>query len=353
MPHNNNEERQQMVKIFTVDSPFENNVPSPEALARQARKWEAAEVIDYVLCGYSSLWPHNLVISPLLFAESSRVKLIVAHRPGVMHPAAAARCFATMDVMSGARLAINFVTGSSDKDVHREGDYADKATRYERAGEYVEVMKRCWSEPKSFDYQGEFYRAEAVRQLLRPLKNHVPVFMGGDSDAAIEFGARHADTYMLWGEPLAGTRERVERVLAAAEKHGRKPEFSLSLRLFLGDTDEAAWAAAHAAEDTILAAQGSNRFARSSAGDTSVGRERQLSLTNADVHDDCFWSGLVKLLGGFANSAALVGTPDRVMATLKQYHALGIGAFLFTGGADGLWEPSLKDFLVRVKQELQ
>ena len=80
-----------MVKIFTVDSPFENNVPSPEALARQARKWEAAEVIDYVLCGYSSLWPHNLVTSPLLFAESSRVKLIVAHRPGVMHPAAAAR----------------------------------------------------------------------------------------------------------------------------------------------------------------------------------------------------------------------------------------------------------------------
>ena len=321
-----------MVKIFTVDSPFENNVPSPEALARQARKWEAAEVIDYVLCGYSSLWPHNLVTSPLLFAESSRVKLIVAHRPGVMHPAAAARCFATMDVMSGARLAINFVTGSSDKDVHREGDYADKATRYERAGEYVEVMKRCWSEPKSFDYQGEFYRAEAVRQLLRPLKNHVPVFMGGDSDAAIEFGARHADTYMLWGEPLAGTRERIERVLAAAEKHGRKPEFSLSLRLFLGDTDEAAWAAAHAAEDTILAAQGSNRFARSSAGDTSVGRERQLSLTNADVHDDCFWSGLVKLLGGFANSAAL-----------NMLFTTAVNGYSFTGFLDALASAELSD----------
>lgn len=58
------------------------------------------------------------------------------------------------------------------------------------------------------------------------------------------------------------------------------------------------------------------------------------------------------MLGGFANSAALVGTPDRVMAALKAYRELGIDAFLLTTGQDGFWEPSLEAFAARVKAEL-
>ena len=83
-----------------------------------------------------------------------------------------------------------------------------------------------------------------------------------------------------------------------------------------------------------------------------MGRERQLSFTREDVYDDCFWSGLTKLLGGFANSAALVGTPDQVMAALKMYRDLGVGSFLITTGMDGFWEPSLEDFGRRMKAEL-
>tara|TARA_R110000764_G_scaffold157460_4_gene245356 strand:+ start:3583 stop:4611 length:1029 start_codon:yes stop_codon:yes gene_type:complete len=342
-----------MVKIFTVDSPFAPGMPSMQTLTAQAEKWDASQVIDYVLCGYSSLWPHNFITSSHLLAATKKVKLIVAHRPGVMHPAAAARVFGTMDFLSGGgRIAINFVTGSSPKDVHREGDYADKATRYERAADYVSMMKRCWSEQASFDYDSEFYKAEGVRQLMKPLKGHVPVFMGGDSDEAVAFGAQHADTYMLWGEPLAGTQERIERVSSAAKAFGRKPEFSLSLRLFIGDTDEAAWEKARHAEQTILEAEGTNRFARSASTDKSIGKMRQMAIADAELHDDCFWTGLVKLLGGFANSAALVGTPDRVLAALKKYRALGIDAFLITGGVDGFWDPTLEDFLIQVKQEL-
>jgi alkanesulfonate monooxygenase len=342
-----------MVKIFTVDSPFAPGMPGVATLAQQAQKWDTSQVIDYVLCGYSSLWPHNFITSSYLFSLTKKVKLIVAHRPGVMHPAAAARVFGTMDFLAGSgRLAINFVTGSSPKDVHREGDYADKETRYDRASDYVKLMKRAWSEPASFDYEGPFYKADGVRQLMKPMAGHVPVFMGGDSDEAVAFGAEHADTYMLWGEPLKGTEERIERVTKAAAAFGRRPEFSLSLRLFIADTDEQAWELARAAEDTILKAQGTNRFARSAATDQSVGKLRQMAIADEELHDDCFWTGLVKLLGGFANSAALVGTPDRVLAALKKYRALGVDAFLITGGVDGLWEPSLEEFLVRAKQEL-
>ncbi len=343
-----------MVKIFTTGNPFAPGIPSHAALAKQAADWEASKAIDMVLIGYSAIWPQNLVTASMLASMTKRLGLIVAHRPGVMHPAVAARAFGTLDFLAGGdeRIAINIVSGSAEKDLHREGDYLPKVERYERATDYVEMMKRCWSEPKSFDYESKYAKAEGVRQLMKPVSGHVPIFMGGESDEAIEFGAHHADMYMLWGEPLSGTKERIERVRTAAVKHGRVPRFSLSLRLFLGRTDEEAWDQAHRVEQAIMDAAGSGRFLRSSATDKSVGRERQLATAAKEVHDECFWTGLVKLLGGFANSAALVGTPERVMDSLRNYKALGLDAFLLTTGLEGFWEPSLEDFAVRVKNEL-
>lgn len=341
-----------MVDIFTGLQPLEVGEDNPAALIRRAKELDASEAIDRVLVGYSSIWPHNHATAPYLAAMTDRMSVIVAHRPGVIHPAAAARYFATLDVLSGGRLAINLVTGGSDKDLHREGDYLPKIERYARAAEYLDVMKAAWSASEAFDHRGQYYTAERVHLLTQPLDRHVPIFMGGESDAAVDFGAGYADMYMLWGEPLAGTAERLERVRAAAEGYQRTVEFSLSLRLFVGDTDDEAWATARAVERTIAESQGTNRFLRSSATDTSVGRERQLALTAEELHDDCFWTGLTKLLGGFANSAALVGTEERILESLGKYRELGISAFLLTTGAEAAWDPSLEDLARRIKKEL-
>ncbi|GGF33740.1 LLM class flavin-dependent oxidoreductase [Subtercola lobariae] len=341
-----------MVQIFTLTLPMAPNETTADPLNERTRELESSAAIDRVLLGYSAIWPHNHAYAPHMLAMTKRLGVILAHRPGVMDPAAAARYFSTLDVVSGGRLAINLVIGGSETDIHREGDYTEKADRYERAIEYLDVVRETWSNPESFDHHGRFYTEDRVKQLIRPVNSQIPIYMGGDSDAAIDFGARHADLYMLWGEPLAGTRERIERVKAAAAGYGRSPQFSLSLRLFLGETDEAAWEAAHKAERAILDAQGSNTFMRSSKTDASVGRERQLAFAQEEVHDDIFWTRLVTLLGGFANSAALVGTPDRVIEALKKYRALGVDAFLFTTGAHGAWDARLEGFVTEVKRAL-
>ncbi|GAA3311575.1 LLM class flavin-dependent oxidoreductase [Streptomyces cinereospinus] len=341
-----------MVQIFTTDNPLHPGESQLSDLVTRAQALEASEAVDAVLVGYSSTWPHNQVTAPYLFAATERLSLIVAHRPGVMAPTAAARYFATLDALSGGRLALNVVVGGADKDLRREGDALPKTDRYQRATEYLDVMKRAWSEQASFDHHGTYYQAERVRHDLRPANGHIPVFMGGESEDAVQFGATHADRYMLWGEPLAGTAERIARVTEAAAAHGRTPSFSLSLRLFIADTDEEAWRQARAAEQAVKEASGSRAILRSASTDTSVGRERQLAATAQDVHDDCFWTGLVSLLGGFANTAALVGTPERVMRSLAAYRNLGVDAFLLTGGIYGIWEPALEDFAARVKREL-
>ncbi|GAA2074309.1 LLM class flavin-dependent oxidoreductase [Aeromicrobium tamlense] len=341
-----------MVELFTGIQPISGTDTSPAALIEQVRAMDESKAIDRVLVGYSSIWPHNHATVPYLLAQSHKVSPILAHRPGVMSPTAAARYFATLDVLGEGRLALNVVVGGSDKDLLREGDDLPKVDRYRRAIEYLDVVRSAWTHEGPFDHHGEFYDVDAVDLQMRPVQGQVPIFMGGESDEAVDFGARHADLYMLWGEPLSGTKERIDRVRAAAGAYGRDIKFSLSLRLFVGDTDDEAWAEARDVERQILEAQGTNKFLRSSKGDNSVGRQRALALTDEELHDDCFWTGLTKLLGGFANSQALVGSYDRVLDSLASYRELGVDAFLVTTGAEAAWDPKLENFLLKVKKAL-
>ena len=111
------------MRIFTTGNPFAPGIPDQSALKRRAAEWEASEAIDMVLVGYSALWPQNVVTASMMASVTERLGLIVAHRPGVIHPAHAARVFGTLDFLSGGnRLALNLVSGSSDKDLAREGD---------------------------------------------------------------------------------------------------------------------------------------------------------------------------------------------------------------------------------------
>ena len=57
-------------------------------------------------------------------------------------------------------------------------------------------------------------------------------------------GAKHADVYMLWGEPLAAVKERIAEVKAAAPAR-KGPSFSVSLRPILGRTENEAWEIAY------------------------------------------------------------------------------------------------------------
>ncbi|WP_020500312.1 LLM class flavin-dependent oxidoreductase [Sciscionella marina] len=339
-----------MVQFFTGLQPLEAGETDPDRMLERVHELDRSQAIDRVLVGYSSTWPHNHATAPFALAATEKFSPIVAHRPGVMPPVAAARYFATLDVLARGRLAINLVVGGSDKDLRRESDDLPKEERYRRAIEYLDVIRRTWTATDQFDHHGDYYAAEAVKIQTKPAQGQVPIFMGGESDNAVDFGARHADLYMLWGEPFAGTKERIERVVAASERYERQMRFSLSLRLFVGDSDDDAWAQARAVEHQIAAASG--QFLRSSSTDTSVGRQRALALTEEELHDDCFWTGLTKLLGGFANSQALVGTEERILNTLGTYRDLGIDTFLVTTGAEAAWDPTLEDFLARAKKEL-
>ena len=203
-------------------------------IARTARVHEEAG-FDRVLIGYFSNAPDGFLIGAHAAAVTERLGFLLAHRPGFVAPTVAARKLATLDQLSGGRLAVHLIAGGNDADQARDGDFTDHAARYRRTEEYAGLLRRSWTEPAPFDHQGEFYRVVGAYADIRCAQQpHLPVYGGGGSPDAVAALAPHVDVFMLWGEPLAETAAMIDTVRAAAAVHGRRPRFSLSTRPILG-----------------------------------------------------------------------------------------------------------------------
>jgi alkanesulfonate monooxygenase len=296
-----------------------------------AQAHEAAG-FDRILVPHSATTPDATITIAYAASVTSRVHFMLAHRPGFVAPTLAARQFATLDHFSGGRLAVHFITGGSDEDQRRDGDYLSHDERYARTDEYLSIVKRVWTEDAPFDHAGRYYRFEGAFSDIKPKqKPHVPVYFGGASASALAVAGKHADVYALWGESKQQVAEQIARVRAEAAKHGRDVRFSVSFRPILAATEQAAWARAeHILEETrrLRIEQGFGR----GGPQQSEGARRLLEAAGDGVRaDDRLWTAIAKEIGGRSNSTALVGTPAQVAQTLAEYHAIGVSTFLIRG----------------------
>ena len=119
---------------------------------------------------------------------------------------------------------------------------------------------------------------------------------------------------------------------AAAAKHGRKPEFSLSFRPILADTEDAAWAKADAYLERAKALIERTGFRRGADEPANEGARRLLAAAAKGPRlDKRLWTAMAALTGAKGNSTSLVGTPDQVADALLDYYDLGIRTFLIRG----------------------
>ncbi|WP_329082655.1 LLM class flavin-dependent oxidoreductase [Streptosporangium sp. NBC_01469] len=300
-------------------------------LARFARAHEAAG-FDRVLIGYGSSSPDGFAVAASVLHATERLRVLIAHRPGFVAPTVVARKLATLDQLTGGgRVAIHHITGGDEADQRRDGDFLDHGARYRRTGEFMSVLRRTLTSAEPFDHEGEFYRFEGAYSSVRA---DIPLYFGGASPAAVQTGAEHADVYMLWGEPLAETAERIRRVREEAARHGREITFSLSTRPIVAATEAEAWERAERirAATAERTSGGGLRWGKGKSESTSVGAARlQEQGAEREVHDERLWYGVTNLIGPGGNSTAVVGTAEQVAEALLKYHDLGVTTFLIRG----------------------
>ncbi|MET0241042.1 MAG: LLM class flavin-dependent oxidoreductase [Sphingobium sp.] len=305
-----------------------------------ARAHEAAG-FDRVLIGYSGAAPDGFQIAAYAFQQTQRLKILLAHRPGFVAPTLAARQLATLDQFSDGRLAVHIITGGSDAEQQRDGDFLTKAERYARTDDYLDLVKKTWTSPKPFDHDGPYYRVRDSFSAVKPVQQpHIPVYFGGSSQEAIDVAGRQADVFALWGETLEQTAETIAQVRASAARYGRENhiQFSLSLRPVLARTEEEAWARAARILENAKALRdkvAGRRFGQLRNPDgvvRNVGSQRLLeTAAGGAVRDKRLWTEIAALTGASGNSTGLVGTPAQVAESLLEYYDLGITNFLIRG----------------------
>jgi alkanesulfonate monooxygenase len=332
--------------------------PSPSYLVQVAQEAEQAGY-EFALIPAGGDCLDGWVVGSWLAAHTTKLKTLVAVRPGLIAPVLAARMGATLDRLSGGRTLINVVTGHYPADLKATGDplHADHGGRYKRTGEFLEILKGVWEQEhnglsaaaslngagrktEGFSFQGEHYQVENAVSRPEPLQRpYPPLYFGGSSEDGKRVAARWADVYLMWAEPLdwiqaqVGEMRRYLDELEAETGIRRQLRYGLRAQVVVRETEEEAWAAARRIISKVPAEQ-LEALEKAHATTDAVNQTRQSQLYresagNGHVIGPNLWSGLTALRGGGA--VALVGTPEQITERLAEYRDAGITSFILSG----------------------
>ncbi|MDR7555221.1 MAG: LLM class F420-dependent oxidoreductase [Armatimonadota bacterium] len=181
--------------------------------------------------GYTSedMFHEVLVLFGYLAAVTRRLELVT----GILilpqrQTALVAKQAAEVDVLSGGRLRLGVGLGWNSVEYEALGmDFRRRGAAIE---EQIHVLRLLWTQPV-VTFRGRRHRITAAGINPLPVQRPIPIWMGGESDAAIRRTARLADGWFPGGTlrtererlPQQDRAEQVERLRRYAREAGRDP----------------------------------------------------------------------------------------------------------------------------------
>jgi len=281
------------------------------------------------------------IATAALSQATTRLKFLVAFRPGLISPTLVAQQAATFQRISGGRLLLNVVTGGDPVEQKRFGDHLDHDQRYERTGEFLEIVRgiaRSGNSGRRSIRRATFHiegaRIDFANGPCRRFSSEGPVLPRRMS--------RRAMSTLISSGARARRRGGAHRTNAGTRRrHGRKLSFGIRLHVISRDTEEDAWREA----ERLLAKLTPARIAEARAilsRTESVGQRRMsalhrdsetVALATGRVRDleisPNLWAGYGLVRGGAGT--AIVGSHEQVAALIEEYHAAGFDHFILSG----------------------
>ncbi|TAK68240.1 MAG: TIGR03619 family F420-dependent LLM class oxidoreductase [Actinomycetota bacterium] len=200
-----------MVAMGVLLSDVPLTVPAAQQFQDLVRIARAADRngFSYIAVGQhfvegDSRWLQPIPLLARLAAEvgpSVRLLTHIAIAP-LYPPVLLAEELATLDIVTDGRLIFGAGLGYRPDEFASLGvPFAERAARFD---DILEVLPLLWTRDV-VDFTGRHLRLQHVRTHLRPVQQpHVPIWVGGTSDAAIQRAARCADA---WVAPQETTPE--------------------------------------------------------------------------------------------------------------------------------------------------
>lgn len=155
------------------------------------------------------------------------------------HPVVLAKRIASVDRFSGGRVRMCLGVGWMDEEVRATG--ADPRSRGRRTDETIAALRALWADSGAdgAEFHGEFFSFEHAHSFPKPVNGHVPLHIGGHSEAAARRAGRLGDGFQPLGIDGDVLADRMDTVRRAAEEVGRDPDdIELSLSGYLPTTTE-------------------------------------------------------------------------------------------------------------------
>jgi probable F420-dependent oxidoreductase len=179
-----------------------------------------------------SVWFSDRLSSPTPVPEPMTTMAAVAARtrrlkfgPSVLvapfrSPVLAARQLAMLDYLSDGRVLPAVGIG-----VEQEREFLAAGVpvreRGKRTDEAIAIMRRCWAEPE-VTFAGEFWRLDRISVSPRPVQQPMPLWIGGNSEAAMRRAGRLGDGWIPSFITPEQFRVGVDRTLTFAAEAGRE-----------------------------------------------------------------------------------------------------------------------------------
>ena len=195
---------------------------------------------------YGAEYQHESTsFSLALLLATQRLKVIAAVHPGLWQPAVLAKLGATADHLSNGRFAVNVVSGwFKDEFTHLGEPWLEHDERYRRSAEFLQVLRKIWTEDDPVEFRGDFYRIHDFTLKPKPLNTperpNPEIFQGGNSTAARRNGGYYADWYFSNGKDFDGVTEQIVEVRDHARAAAREVSFGLNGFIIARDTEKEA-----------------------------------------------------------------------------------------------------------------
>jgi FMNH2-dependent dimethyl sulfone monooxygenase len=249
-----------------------------------------------------------------LAAVTERLELMVAVRPTFHNPAILAKQAASIDRISGGRVALNVVSSWWRDEARRYGvQFDEHDDRYARTAEWLAIVDGVWREP-TFSYAGKYFQVDETIAEPKPVRRpRPPIYAGGESEAAKTLIARTCDAYVMHGDPPERIAPRIADLRARREKAELPPlEFGMAAYAIVRSTEREA---RRELERITNVTPGSPGYGNYSDWIANTKLEQRVSLEEYSVSN----RGL---------RAGLVGTPEQVADRVRGLAAVGVELLL-------------------------
>jgi dimethylsulfone monooxygenase len=170
--------------------------------------------------------------------------LATCHVP-LVHPLMVAKMASTIDHVTNGRFALNVVCGWFKNEFDMFGaQMRPHDDRYKYATEWLEFLKRAWTDDKEFDFDSDSFHARNVWSQPKPLqKPHPPVMNAGGSTAAQDFTTRYCDmNFVILKDRtfLEGAQKQIAHLKSMARSHGRETRIWIHVYVVCRETEKEA-----------------------------------------------------------------------------------------------------------------